>query len=301
MQDKTTLNELSEGSIEKNPEKEQKHIYFTTTTFKLMVMSICTLGIYQPYWFYKNWVLIKKRTGQNIMPFWRAFFAPLWAYSCFKHIKSSANENGISESLPIGLLAIVYFLLQATWKLPDPYWLISFISFTLLIPANSVALKINNHLISGFDNNKSFSGWNWAAVVIGGLLFIASSIVTILPEKSHEVMLTEGLRIGAYKINKKLPMMVDQETRLDKATVGPGPRMVYHFTFLNHAAKDINANKFQEYLKPVIVQKNCTDPKMKKFLQYGGIYEYAYSGNNGVEITRFDIDRTDCGLPRISP
>lgn len=299
-EDKTNLSELSESPIENNPGKEQKRLYFTTTTFKLTVMSICTLGFYELYWFYKNWVLIKERTGQNIMPFWRALFAPLWAYSCFKHIKGSANENGIPESLPIGLLATVYFLLQALWRLPDPYWLVSFFSFTMLIPANSVALKINRHLVPGFNNNESFSGWNWAAAVIGGLLVISGAIGSFLPEQSHQLMLIEGLKIAAHKVNQKLPVMVDKETRLDKATVGPGVRFVFHFTLPNHSLRDIDANKLQEFLKPNIAQKDCADKDMKKYLQDGGIYEYAYSGNDGVEITRFDIDRTDCGLSRIS-
>ena len=145
-------------------------------------MSICTFGLYELYWFYKNWVLIKARTEQDIMPFWRAFFAPLWAYSCFKHIKNSAIGNNVPESLSIGLLAIVYFVLQALPNLPDPYWLVSFLSFTLLIPANSVALNINNHLISDFKNNETFSGWNWGGLVLGGLLFVLSLIGTFLPE-----------------------------------------------------------------------------------------------------------------------
>ena len=156
--------------------------FFTTSTLKLSLMSICTFGIYELYWFYKNWVLIKKRTRQNIMPFWRAFFAPIWAYSCFKHIKTSAGENNVQESLSIGLLAVVYFILQALWRLPDPFWLISFLSFALIIPANSVALNINNNLISDFKNNEEFSGWNWVGLVLGGTLFVLSLIGTFVPE-----------------------------------------------------------------------------------------------------------------------
>ena len=48
--------------------------FFTASVLKLIVMSVCTMGIYQLYWFYKNWKLIKDRTGQKIRPFWRAFF-----------------------------------------------------------------------------------------------------------------------------------------------------------------------------------------------------------------------------------
>jgi hypothetical protein len=145
--------------------------YFTSSTLKLALMSICTGGLYELYWFYKNWVLIKKRTEQNIMPFWRAFFAPFWAYSCFKHIKTSADENNIEESLSIGILAFLYFVLQTLWRLPDPYWLVSFFSFTFLIPVNSAALKVNKRLLADFTNNEKFTGWNWAGLVFCGLLF----------------------------------------------------------------------------------------------------------------------------------
>ena len=182
MQENVNPYEPPKSSLETNIASTSEAYFFTTSTFKLVVMSICTFGIYELYWFYKNWVLIKERTGRNIMPFWRAFFAVLWAYSCIAHIKDSAKENNVRESLSPGLLAIVYFILQALWRLPDPYWLISFFSFTVLIPANSVALSINNNLISNFKNNETFSGWNWMGIVLGSLLFALSLAATFIQE-----------------------------------------------------------------------------------------------------------------------
>jgi hypothetical protein len=155
--------------------------FFTTSTLKLVLMSICTAGVYELYWFYKNWVLIKKRTGQNIMPFWRAFFSPIWAYSCFNHIKTTAANNDIQASLSTGFLAITYFILQGLWRLPDPYWLISFLSFLPVLPANTLALKLNKQLISGFQNNTKFTGWNWVGLVLGGLLILLSIVGAFIP------------------------------------------------------------------------------------------------------------------------
>jgi hypothetical protein len=66
--------------------------------------------------------------------------------------------------------------------LPDPYWLFSFLRFALLIPANSVALNINKNLNPHFKNNEKFSGWNWAGVVVGGVLFVLCIIETFMPE-----------------------------------------------------------------------------------------------------------------------
>ena len=159
---------------------EQAPYFFTSSVLKLVLMSVCTFGIYDLYWFYKNWVLIKERTNQDLMPFWRAFFAPLWAYGCFKHIKSIAEERKISISLPIGFLAIAYFVLQALWKLPDPYWLLSTFSFIPIIPVNAMALAINQNVGARNSENSVFSTWNWVGLVGGGLLFVLATIGTLL-------------------------------------------------------------------------------------------------------------------------
>ncbi len=175
-------NESATSSIETDAVKNSEVYFFTTSTLKLVLMSICTFGMYELYWFYKNWMLIKKRTKQNIIPFWRAFFAPLWAYSCFKHIKTVAGERNIEKSLSIGFLAFVYFILQALWRLPDPFWLISFSSVVLLIPVNNVALEVNKNLDSEFKNNENFTGWNWVGLVMGGLLVLPSIMSMFLLE-----------------------------------------------------------------------------------------------------------------------
>lgn len=182
MQENIKPYETPTSLIESDAIKIDRAYFFTTSTLKLVLMSICTLGIYELFWFYKNWVLIKKRTEQNIMPFWRAFFAPLWAYSCFKHIKSSAEENKIQKSLSIGLFAFTYFILQVSVRIPDPFWLISFLSVALLIPINNVALRVNKHLVPDFVNNERFSGWNWVGLVLGGLIFVLSLLGAFLPE-----------------------------------------------------------------------------------------------------------------------
>ncbi len=126
--------------------------------------------------------LIKERTNQDMMPFWRALFSPLWAYSCFKHIKLTAEEKGVFAPTSIGILAVGYFVLQAMWRLPDPYWLISILSFTLIIPVNTVALAINQNIGAHNYENSTFSTWNWVGLTGGGLLVVLAIIGTFLPE-----------------------------------------------------------------------------------------------------------------------
>ena len=54
-----------------------EHPYFPVATHKFVVLSICTLGLYDLYWFYQNWQRVRRRTREDLSPFWRAAFAPL--------------------------------------------------------------------------------------------------------------------------------------------------------------------------------------------------------------------------------
>jgi len=36
----------------------QRPYFFTPSTLKFVLMSVCTFGIYELYWFYKNWTLM---------------------------------------------------------------------------------------------------------------------------------------------------------------------------------------------------------------------------------------------------
>ncbi|MBA2650727.1 MAG: hypothetical protein H0U73_00445 [Tatlockia sp.] len=144
---------------------------FTPSTSKLVIMSICTLGLYDIYWFYKNWRVLKK-AGKKCNPFLRALFAPLFAYFCFKEIRNLQFKNGIRQKFPIFFLAITYFILHVMVKLPDPYWLLTFLGFLPIASANQIALQINQAQFPGFVSNHKISKWNWVAIIIGGTIFL---------------------------------------------------------------------------------------------------------------------------------
>lgn len=143
------------------------------------------------------------------------------------------------------------------------------------------------------------------AVSIGGQIGKEVGKAAFSPAKPSqqevEAKLIEGFTRAANQLNQKLPMMLDEDTRGDKVTVGPGVRIVYHNTFPRYTSSDIDVNWLRTNLRPDVMRKVCSNSDMKESLQYGGIYVYAYYGSDGIEIARFEIDRNDCGLPRISP
>ncbi len=119
-------------------------------------------------------------------------------------------------------------------------------------------------------------------------------------QKFEDIIIEDFVKF-ASQYNKKLPMMVDKYTQLDKVTVGPGARVVYHHSLPNYTSSDIDSNWPSTNLKPQVKSKVCASKGMKKTLQYGGIFVYVYSGNDGIEIERFEIDRNDCGYQKLSP
>jgi hypothetical protein len=119
--------------------------------------------------------------------------------------------------------------------------------------------------------------------------------------KDIEAKLIEGFSTAAKEINQKCPMMLDDETRIDKVTVGPGTRIVYHHTFPNYNSDEIDGNLIRTDLRDQVIRKVCSNEKMEKSIRYGGIYVYSYCAKDNVEIARFEIDRNDCGYASTTP
>jgi hypothetical protein len=144
--------------------------FFAVSPVKLVVLSVSTLGLYQVYWFYKHWDLIKERSEPHIVPWARAFFGIFWCYSCFDFIRKDERDLNIEPVLFAGPLAIGWIALSLTWRLPEPYFMLGYIAPLLLVPAQRHVNRINTLVAPDHDKNTRFSVWNWLAVTAGGIL-----------------------------------------------------------------------------------------------------------------------------------
>jgi hypothetical protein len=154
---------------------------FPVSLLKLAAMSICTFGIYELYWFYKNWNLIKQRERSNILPFWRAFFAYFFCYQCFDEIREQARKLALPQLPPAGPLAAGWIITTLLWKLPDPYWLVSTFAFVFILPVQRAANRINLIVTPHHEVNQRFTGWNWVGIVLGAIWLVLGIIGTIVP------------------------------------------------------------------------------------------------------------------------
>jgi hypothetical protein len=146
---------------------------------KLVLMSICTFGIYELFWFYRNWSRVRERTGRALSPFWRSVFAPLWGYSFFDEVEAQALAARIDPGWSPLVLGLLYFVLHALWRLPDPWWLVSFLSVLTLVPVQGTINELAAR--RGVRPDSSFQAKHVAVLVVGGICLLLALVGTFLP------------------------------------------------------------------------------------------------------------------------
>lgn len=170
--------------------------YFSIPPKRLALFSILTLGVYEIYWFYKNWQAVKKFERQKISPLGRAFFVVFYCNSLFKKILKSAKSHGYQGSYSPGWLATVYILLlfvgNGLSKVESSdvglnlVWLVVAISSFIPLLFVQKAINFNNEKIKGdADLKRGFSGGEVILIIVGLIWFFFTlwgSFLTPEPE-----------------------------------------------------------------------------------------------------------------------
>lgn len=151
--------------------------YFPVSLVKLLVMSVFTFGLYQYYWFYRNWKLIDARDEGGRIPMLRAFFAPFFCYSLFTEIQDTADDLEIPALMTPGFLAGVWIVAASITAIPDLYGIPFFACVAALLTVQSTVNKINRAACPGHDPNRRITRWN-IAWIVGMMLYLALEVYT---------------------------------------------------------------------------------------------------------------------------
>ena len=153
--------------------------FYSVSTAKLCILSVCTLGLYDVYWFYKNWARIRQQTGSAIRPFWRAIFAPLFCHPLVVTVNSAAESLHLSGKLPAAAIMGAYIALLATHRLPDPWWMLSMLAFVPLVPIQRRIQEIHEAIQPGRATTADWGVRSLLAAGIGGL-FVGTMMVGLV-------------------------------------------------------------------------------------------------------------------------
>jgi hypothetical protein len=191
--------------------------YFCVGTPKLLLMSLSTAGVYDLYWFYRNWQTEQLVSGESLAPWARALFSPIFFYSFASRIKDRANLLNASAGLSPAALAILYVALSLSSRLPDPWWLLATISVLPVLPLQNALRRINAARNVTTGHAERFSAVNIVWLVFGVLLWLLVLGGLFLPAL-HPV--AAGAIVSSRQVNA-LPSGPLGTTTQTRATASP--------------------------------------------------------------------------------
>jgi len=153
--------------------------FFAVSTRKLAVMFLCTFSLYQYFWFYRNWKIVRDRHGEKVSPVLRTVFAPFFCYALFSRIR----EHGAAPAdgkLAAGPLSAFWIILSLLGNLPEPYFFLGFFSLVPLMTVQTAVNDINSVAAPGHDPNHEFSPFNRVGIVIGALFTVMAVLGTFM-------------------------------------------------------------------------------------------------------------------------
>lgn len=149
-----------------------KPLFFPVSVRKLVLMSIFTLGLYELYWLFKNWQLIKDRERSGIIPALRAIFGVFFCYGLFRRIREQQLTLWPQNSaIDARGLAAGWIFCSILGNFPTPIDLISFASVFFLIPIQKAVNAINRHAVANIPENDEITVANVMFVVLAMVLF----------------------------------------------------------------------------------------------------------------------------------
>ncbi len=97
-----------------------------------------------------------------------------------------------------------------------------------------------------------------------------------------KVSVTEQkLWLEANEVNKTCPVIIDEATRLDNATVFPNNCFQYNYTLINLLRNDVNPEMAIKNIEPKIIANIKKDPGFKVFKDAQSTLNYNYRDRNG--------------------
>lgn len=98
---------------------------------------------------------------------------------------------------------------------------------------------------------------------------------------------------AAAEFDGKVPMMVDNETRLD-LVAGTEKELYYRYTLVNLMPGDISVDELTTGLRQMLLTQACTRPETGPILDNGARVRFAYRWKNGTAALDFSFTENEC-------
>lgn len=92
---------------------------------------------------------------------------------------------------------------------------------------------------------------------------------------------SEFLAKTSIKINKRCPMVIDSDTRLDNTIVLSQNTLQYNYTWVNMEKSTTDIDYIEKNFAPIVIENVKTNPGLKMFRDRNVTLSYYYKDKNG--------------------
>jgi Domain of unknown function (DUF4234) len=150
--------------------------YYAVPPLKMVLLSFATFGLYEIYWFFKQWKAVREQTHERLSPVARSLFAIFFCNRLFGHIRGAAINAEVRTGMATGALSAIFILgsifesvaSRAEW---GPAWMLGFVTIVPL----AIMQKEVNQLVArqtpDADRNTRYGAGVIVLLVIGALLW----------------------------------------------------------------------------------------------------------------------------------
>lgn len=101
------------------------------------------------------------------------------------------------------------------------------------------------------------------------------------------------LRATVLAVSKKLPVMLDSDTKLEKIS-SEGKVLAYDYELVNFLSSEVDKVALNAGLTTTLVKQACSTPGLKSIMEKGGTLSYRYNGKDKVQVAELRIDIGNC-------
>jgi hypothetical protein len=128
-----------------------------------------------------------------------------------------------------------------------------------------------------------------SVLIAAGILFVAGGLACQSPDAA--VLAT------AMKAKMKLPLQVDDDTRLDDVRATAKKELGYFLTLTRMTKAQVDSNPaFSELLETKLRGSACKNPNYQQIFKAGLGVRITYASSDQVEVRRIALAPKDCGF-----
>lgn len=159
-----------------------------------------------------------------------------------------------------------------------------------MVPSAVMIMFLLAVKLSGLPNNPAVVGYD----IVGGTPINAAPTDPVEQE----------LLAAANNVTSIAPRMIDADTRLDGAFVGPQRTFTYLYT-LPKVLSLMPPGEFDKKLAPNIKRAGCASKQLQPFFEHDVVVTYKYRANDGTELGSVQMSKKLCprkvAAPKAAP